>query len=156
MRNDPGFIRSHTALIRLTIGNDDLLGFGSDEMEVPFPWLELPLVHFAAWGLTCLEAAANMGRYAIELDEYGDSLLFKMDGRYVVVHSTRLERTSRIKHEILIHAWKTFLKDVQDYIVTLGLNEFYRDAWKNFQVKPSNAQYLSWDAWFDEHEQHMR
>lgn len=79
--------------------------------------LPLALLHFSTWGLVCLRHAQRSGRYAIELDDYGDALIFVLAGDDITVHSPRWDQTAAAPFPLLYEAWREFALEARDFIV---------------------------------------
>jgi hypothetical protein len=148
------------AWVRLRIGNVELLGWGNDpqHFDETGPWISVGLVRFAMWGLVCVRQAAKLGRYALELDEYGDALLFQRDGSDMVVHATRLERSARVDIHALLTAWEAFATSVYDFTVAKFPVETKDRRWDTRLADPFSGEWFtraSWREWFIGHEERL-
>jgi hypothetical protein len=120
----------HTPVpVRFEIGALDLLGFERDaDPLLDRPWRMLMLPAFAVWGLASLRVAKKHGQASLDLEDYGDDLLFQMDGDDILVQTTSGSGIARVSYTSLLQAWETFARAVYDTIAIRHPDE-YTQTW---------------------------
>jgi len=105
--------------VRFRVGKIDLLGtLAADGTRDP--WLRLFVALFATWGIACLRTARLIGHATLELDDYGNELVFKMAGDSILICSPMVGKVVSVDYDELFNAWDSFARAVRDEVI---LNE---------------------------------
>ena len=99
----------------------------------PSPWLELPILHVAKYGLSAVREALQKGRATYHLPESGDRLHFERSGNDMVIHSEVNGRVSRVAHKDLLHGFEEFAFHVREVL--------------NHEI-PQLKNHSEWGGWF--------
>ena len=147
-------LRSKELPIRLTVGNTELLGWDSDA-----PWTSLYAIPFATFGLVFLRQTRRSGRYSLDLDEYGDALLFQMVGDDVLVLATRLDRVVRIPFDHLYEAWAALAHRLREFLTAVSPDLAHDNRWEMIEHDPWTPRFMlgfGWEPWFADYEDTLR
>ncbi len=139
--------------IRFRVGEMDLL-VGQTRDGVSVPGIPLLIPHFATFGMACLRVCKQVGRAALELDDYAHELLFQTKGEDVLICSTMLRTTIRVNFEELFEAWQSFAKHVQRIVISKYPDSATKHYWRLIEHYPHATleEELTRQAWFDERE----
>jgi hypothetical protein len=92
-------------------GKDVLGSAGGDGLRLFVPG-------FATFGMACLRVARQVGRSAMDVDDYGDELLFRLQNENIVVCRTGGTPTPQsVRYEVLLKAWARFGESVHDAVL---------------------------------------
>lgn len=142
-------------------GNQIPVRFGVEETELLMsqnevgllkPGLPLLVPAFATLGMACLRLCEQVGRAALDLDDYANELLFQIKGADVLVCSTMLGITVRVNFEELFEAWQSFAKHVKSVVVAKHPDKANYGYWRLIDDYPdiALAQELTRQSWFEE------
>lgn len=136
--------------VRFRVRETELL-VGTNE-GLPVPGILLLIPAFATIGLACLRVCKQVGRAALELDDYGHELLFQMKNDNVLVCSTMLRTTITVDFQELFEAWQAFVKKVKHVVISRHPEKVDYGYWPLIDHYPDSAleQYLTLPSWFYE------
>jgi hypothetical protein len=116
--------------------------------------LGIPLLipAFATLGMACLKLCRKVGRAALDLDDYGHELLFRMDGENVLICSTMLRTTVTVKFDELFEAWRLFVEEVKRIVILKHPEKSTYPYWRLIDEDPDDflTRLLTREDWFDE------
>ena len=138
--------------MRFRIRQQDMFGENDDNSDTPFCWLRLFAPRFAAWGMACLRLLPRRQRAALDLDDYGQEILFKLDGDLVAVCSTILGVTARVKYQTLFVAWADFGQRVYKEAIQQPNGSSFFGWWQllNEDPPPLLEEELTRESYFSE------
>ncbi len=108
--------------------------------------LRLPVLDVARWGLYHIRRAQRVGHADYALDEYGKSLLFKMDGDTLLVNSVHVDKTVQVPYVKLEATWAIFADEVRVFICS-SFPEWARDPWQYRDANNTPSWGSNWSAW---------
>jgi hypothetical protein len=137
--------------VRFRVGNTELLMSHSETGSLQ-PGLPLLVAPFATLGMASLRLAKETGRAALDLDDYAQELLFKMNGREIIICSTMLQVTVPVSYEDLFAGWLRFARRVKEVVVEKHPDRASYAWWTLIDEYPDAmvAEQLTRSYWFDE------
>lgn len=137
--------------VRFRVEQTELL-MSVNDVGVLEPGLPLFIPAFATFGMACLRLCRQVGHAALDLDDYGHELLFKIKDDDVLICSTMRRLTVAVDFEALFNAWESFANHVKTTVISKHPEKVNYGYWRLINHDPDGlvAKELSRQSWFDE------